>query len=83
VPETRIVIYGVFWCPDCLRARKFFDAHGITYQWVNIDRDAHAEAFVLTVNNGMRSVPTICFEDGSILVEPSNRQLAKKLGISM
>jgi thioredoxin reductase (NADPH) len=29
----------------------------------------------------MRSVPTILFPDGSILVEPSNAQLAEKLGL--
>jgi mycoredoxin len=33
------------------------------------------------VNKGMRSVPTILFQDGSTLVEPSNTQLAQKLNI--
>ena len=38
-----------------------------------------AEKFVLEVNQGMRSVPTIIFPDGSILVEPSNHEIAEKL----
>jgi hypothetical protein len=29
----------------------------------------------------MRTTPTIVFGDGSILVEPSNAQLAAKLGL--
>lgn len=79
-PST-IICYGTDWCFDCHRARKFFDEHNITYQWVNIDRDPQAEAFVQKVNNGYRSVPTIVWPDGSILVEPSRRELARKLGM--
>jgi hypothetical protein len=45
----------------------------------DIDRDAVGEEFVITTNNGMRSVPTIVFGDGSILVEPSNAELQNKL----
>lgn len=50
------------------------------YTFINIDRDKDAEKFVLTTNRGMRRVPTIVFEDGTILVEPSDKELAKKLG---
>jgi mycoredoxin len=76
-----ITIYATEWCWDCRRARKFFDQHAIPYQWVNIDRDKEAEQYVKQVNQGMRSVPTIVFPDGSILVEPSNQQLERKLDI--
>jgi hypothetical protein len=34
------------------------------------------------MNKGLRSIPTILFGDGSILVEPSNAELARKLGIT-
>ena len=42
---------------------------------------AEAMAFVEKVNQGKRIVPTIVFPDGDILVEPSNAQLAAKLGL--
>jgi len=76
-----IIIYGADWCFDCRRARKFFDQQQVTYKWVDIDEDKTGEQVVLTVNKGMRSIPTIVFPDGSILVEPSNNQLAQKLKI--
>lgn len=38
-------------------------------------------AFVEQTNKGMRSIPTIVFPDGSVLVEPSNAELAEKLGM--
>jgi mycoredoxin len=76
-----ITIYGTCWCGDCFRARKFLDKHGIVYRWVNIDQDNDGERIVLRINKGMRSVPTIIFDDGSMLVEPTNLELLKKLGL--
>jgi len=81
--DGKIIIYGTTWCGDCRRARNFLDKHQIAYQFINIDTDKEAEQFVLKVNKGMRSVPTIVFEDGSILVEPTNQALATKLGINI
>jgi mycoredoxin len=80
MPDSNIItIYATEWCWDCRRARKFFDQNGIPYQWVNIDHDKEAEIYVKQTNKGMRSVPTIVFPDGSILVEPTNQQLERKL----
>jgi len=77
-----IIIYGADWCFDCRRARRFLDQQKVTYKWVDIDEEKTGEQYVLMVNKGMRSIPTIVFPDGSILVEPSNYQLAQKLKIS-
>jgi len=76
----KIVIYGTNWCGDCRRARRFFDQNEISYDFINIDQDKEGEQFVKTTNKGFRSVPTIVFPDGSILVEPSNQTLAEKFG---
>jgi mycoredoxin len=79
--DPTIIVYATDWCFDCRRARKFFDRNQISYQWINIDRDPEAEQYVLKVNHGNRSVPTIVFQDGSILVEPSESQLRQKLDL--
>lgn len=79
--ENDIMMYGTDWCSDCVRARKFFDKHQVAYVWINIDHDPEAEQWVKKANQGFRSVPTIVFPDSSILVEPSNQQLAEKLQI--
>ena len=81
--DTKIIIYGADWCGDCIRARRFLNQFNIQYHWINIDRDEIGEEYVLKLNKGMRSIPTIVFEDGSILVEPSNLKLAQKLGITI
>lgn len=74
-----IVVYGTVWCPDCIRSRRLLEAKGVRYHWVDIERDPEGQRFVETVNGGKRSVPTIVFPEGDILVEPSNAQLAARL----
>jgi glutaredoxin len=71
-----ILIYATDWCGDCRRARRFFDRRAIAYRWIDIDHDPEGERFVLTTNQGKRSVPTILLQSGEILVEPTDQQLA-------
>ncbi len=79
--QLEIVVYGTSWCPDCTRAKQFLGEQRIQYRWVDIEEDPKAMAYVEQLNKGMRVVPTIVFPDGDILVEPSNVELARKLGI--
>ena len=74
-----IIVYGTRWCPDCHRARRILGKRDIPYEYIDIGRDATGRAYVEHVNNGNRSVPTILFPDGDVLVEPSNKALNTKL----
>jgi thioredoxin reductase (NADPH) len=76
-----ITVYGAYWCPDCRRSKQFLGEHQIAYKWVDIEQDKAGEAYVLKKNDGKRIIPTIEFGDGSILLEPSNAELAAKLGL--
>ncbi len=76
-----IVVYGTAWCPDCKRAKQFFAEHRVQYGWIDIEQDSDAMAYVEELNQGKRIIPTIVFPDGSLLIEPSNAQLADKLGL--
>jgi mycoredoxin len=76
--QETIKMYATTWCGDCRMAKRWFDAHGIPYEYINIEEDNTAAEYVVRVNRGRRSVPTIVFPDGSVLVEPSARELAAK-----
>ena len=76
-----IKVYGGPGCIDCVRTKRFLNERQIPYEWYNVATDGEALAFVLKANKGMRSIPTLLFEDGTTLTEPSNRELAKKLGL--
>jgi glutaredoxin-like protein len=79
---TKIKIYGTNWCPDTARARQCLNKHGISFTWCDIEQDKQGCGFVEQVNGGRRRVPTIVFPDGSILVEPTNSELEKKIGMT-
>src|SRR5918995_5592951 len=79
--HSLITMYGTLWCGDCKRAKKFLGEQRIHYDYVDVEQDANGLAFVERVNGGKQIVPTLVFGDGSILVEPSNAELAAKLGL--
>ena len=76
---SQIVMYTTEFCSDCHRARAFFEANKIDYLRVGLECNEEAIEFVMKLNNGFRSVPTIIFPDGSILVEPSSKELQTKM----
>ncbi len=79
--EATITLYGAHWCPDCRRSKHFLGEHKIPYNWVDIEQDAVAEQVVIEINDGRRIITTIVFADGSSLTEPSNAELAAKMGL--
>jgi thioredoxin reductase (NADPH) len=81
--QPKLTVYGAPWCPDCRRSKQFLAEMRVPYTWVDIDQDAESAAFVKDKNGGRRIIPTIIFEDGSFLVEPSNAALAAKLGLDL
>lgn len=78
-----ITMYGASWCPDCKRSKDFLESHNIEYNYVDIETSDEAVKKVESLNNGLRRIPTIVFDDGAVLVEPSNKQLAEKLAINI
>ena len=77
-----ITLYGTGWCSDCKRSKQLLNEQRIAYDYVNVDGDPAGRAVVQSHNDGKDIIPTIVFDDGSVLVEPSNAELAAKLGIT-
>jgi mycoredoxin len=77
----KVTFYGTSWCYASRRARTIFDQNNIPYHWIDIDYDEEGRSYVEKVNRGFRSVPTLVFPDGTILVEPTNDELLEKLGL--
>lgn len=79
--NPKIKVYGTRWCYDTRVSLAFLSKNHIRYQWIDIDKDEVGREFVERVNRGFRSVPTIVFPDGDILVEPTNEQIKEKLNL--
>lgn len=78
-PDSGVTMYGTAWCGDCRRSRNCLDRAGVAYRYIDIEERAEFAALVERLNGGMRRVPTIVFSDGSVLIEPSDRLLEKKV----
>ncbi|HLA93578.1 MAG TPA: FAD-dependent oxidoreductase [Actinomycetota bacterium] len=76
-----IKVYGASWCPDCRRAKRFLGDQRVAFEWHDIQTDPDGVRVVQERNNGNNIIPTIIFADGSHLAEPSNEELAEKIGL--
>jgi thioredoxin reductase (NADPH) len=79
--HTNIKLYGTDWCSDCKRSKRFLGEQRVHYEYVNIEENMEGQAFVKELQKGGLTIPTIVFEDGSALIEPSNAEVAAKLGL--
>jgi mycoredoxin len=74
-----LTVYSTPWCGYCVRLKRQLDSGGVAYTEVNIEQDPTAEAFVKGANGGNATVPTVVFADGSVLTNPSFRQITEKV----
>jgi mycoredoxin len=74
-----IKVYATTWCGDCRMAKHVLDSREIAYEYINIDLVPEAAELVQRINGGFRSVPTILFPDGRVLVEPTRLELEEAL----
>jgi thioredoxin reductase (NADPH) len=79
--DDLIRVYGASWCPDCRRAKRFLGDQRIPFEWHDVEVDPQGVRVVQERNGGNNIIPTIVFPDGSHLSEPSNEELADKLGL--
>lgn len=79
MPE-QLTMYTTTWCAFCRRLKSLLAAEGIEVAEVNIEEDPAAADFVMSVNGGCQTVPTLVFPDGSALTNPSLAAVKQRLG---
>ncbi|HEU4676527.1 MAG: mycoredoxin [Motilibacteraceae bacterium] len=77
--SASLTMYSTTWCGYCRRLKSQLEREGIAYTEVNIEQDEKAADFVMSVNGGNQTVPTVLFPDGSALTNPSLAQVKEKL----
>ncbi|HEX5497086.1 MAG TPA: mycoredoxin [Mycobacteriales bacterium] len=76
---SALTMYTTSWCGYCVRLKRMLARDGIPFTEVNIEQDEAAAEFVMGVNGGNRTVPTVVFVDGSALTNPGIDQVRAKL----
>jgi mycoredoxin len=74
-----VTMYSTVWCGYCRRLKAQMDREGIAYQVIDIEDHPDAADLVRSVNGGHQTVPTLVFEDGSALTNPSLAEIKAKL----
>ena len=74
-----VTMYTTPWCGFCRRLKGQLAREGIEVAEIDIERDAAAADYVMSVNGGMQTVPTVVFPDGTALANPSAAQVRERL----
>ena len=77
-PAASIKVYGATWCHDTQDTVKHLDSLGIKYEYLDVDQDPHAQAWVKDHNNGKQKLPTLDV-GGQILSVPDTPELDEAL----
>jgi mycoredoxin len=77
-----LTMYSTPWCGYCHRLKSQLDREGIGYLVIDIEQDLAAAEYVMSVNGGNQTVPTVRFEDGTALTNPSIKQVKERLATS-
>ncbi len=76
---SNVTMYTTSWCGYCARLKGQLKRAGVDFDEVDIEQQPAAADIVAKVNNGNQTVPTLVFEDGSALTNPSVAQVTGKL----
>ncbi|MGH3328314.1 MAG: mycoredoxin [Streptomycetales bacterium] len=79
VTGTPVTLYTTPWCGYCRRLKRQFDHEGIGYAEIDIEGDPRAADYVMAVNGGNQTVPTVVLPDGTALTNPSLTEVKKQL----
>ena len=74
-----VVMYTTSWCGYCRRLKSQLAREGIEVSEVDIERDPDAAEYVMSVNGGSQTVPTVVLPDGTALTNPSAARIREHL----
>ncbi|ACY99277.1 MULTISPECIES: mycoredoxin [Thermomonospora] len=78
-PDGRPTMYTTSWCGFCRRLKAQLAREGIYLREVDIERDPEAAEFVMRVNGGNQTVPTLLFPDGTVMTNPPAKKVKQHL----
>ncbi|GLY13027.1 mycoredoxin [Kineosporia rhizophila] len=78
-----ITMFSTTWCGYCKRLKSQLQREGIGFTEVNIEEVPDAADYVMSVNNGNQTVPTVVFPDGTAATNPSLAEVKSRLGAAV
>jgi len=76
---SSVTMYSTPWCGYCRRLKSQMEREGISYVEVDIEELPDAAAYVMSINGGNQTVPTVVLPDGTALTNPSLAEVKARL----
>ncbi len=80
-PFAGIRVIGNRWSPKSHQTKDFLGRNQVPYQWLDIETDEEARRLVTYADDCRQCLPLVLFPDGSHLTQPTNVQIAEKIGL--
>lgn len=75
-----LTLYTTNYCSDCDLAKRVLREQGVEYKEVSVTKNTEeGKRGIKEVESREGKVPLLVFEDESVLVEPTEEELVKKL----
>lgn len=68
-----IKVYTTSWCGDCMVTKNVLRQRGVAFEEIDIEKDPEAADYVMSVNGGRRSVPTLLYDGDAISLSSFSR----------
>jgi thioredoxin reductase (NADPH) len=81
LPFDGLRVVGARWSRQCYATKEFLSRNHIPYQWIDIEQDAAMRELANSLTGDVTKLPVVLFADGSHLVQPTNVELANKVGL--
>jgi len=80
-PFEGIRVIGNRWSPRSHEIKDFLARNQVPYQWLDIESSEEAQQLVSYAACDRLQLPLVLFTDGSSMLQPTNIQVAEKIGL--
>lgn len=80
-PFVGIRVIGNRWSPRSHEIKDFLARNQVPYQWLDIESSEEAQQLVAFAECDRHLLPLVLFTDGSSMLQPTNIQVAEKIGL--
>lgn len=81
LPYDGIRVLGTMWSPACHEVKDFLARNSVPYHWLDIEHNEEARQLLASTDVNQMKIPILFCPDGSMLVQPSLKQLAEAVGL--
>ena len=83
-PFEGMRVLGSRWSPKTYELREFLARNAVPYQWLDVDTaqsDPEVRRLVETATNAGCRFPVVIFQDGEMMHQPAQAELAERIGL--